>query len=223
VGELIECGNTVMRFDQKMINKDKKLKKQKGVTLVGVLVGITILSIALAAQIRLLGNTIRRDAELRSLIIATNLAREGIEILFSWRVIEGWHQLMLDKDQYGNSGICADIRLDKSYGSECFTNNINNKGKLDFVSYKDGEYFISEFKSYLYDNSTEFDVPPFWRAMTVKDCDPPADSQCLILVSTAGWGDCSPEDWETCVSSAEDQCACKLVKLEKKIYNWYVP
>lgn len=200
-----------------MIYKNKKRNKQKGVTLVGVLVGITILSIALAAQIRLLGNTIRRDAELRSLIVATNLAREGIEILFSWRVTEGWHQLMLDKAQYGDSGMCADIRLDKS-GNNCLSD------KLDFVSYSDGDDIFGEFKAYLYGPGTnEFDVPPFWRAMTIKSCDPSVDAQCLILVATAGWDDCAQQDWQNCVSSADGQCVCKLVKLEKKIYNWYVP
>ncbi|MFH1183246.1 MAG: prepilin-type N-terminal cleavage/methylation domain-containing protein [Candidatus Moraniibacteriota bacterium] len=192
----------------------KKPKKQKGVTLIGVLVGITILSIALAAQIRLLGNTIRRDAELRSLIVATNLAREGIEILFSWRVTKGWEELM----GYKNNSLCADIRLDKSNGGECLTS------KLDYVSYTDGGDIFSEFKAYLYGpGSTEFDVPPFWRAMAIKSCDPPADSQCLILVATSGWENCSPSDWQNCVNSADGQCTCKLVKLEKKIYNWYVP
>lgn len=181
----------------------------------GVLVGITILSIALAAQIRLLGNTIKRDAELRSLIIATNLAREGIEILFSWRVTEGWGWL---KENKGNS-LCADIRLDRVSG--CTENMLN------LVSYADGDEVFGDFKAYLYGTNTdEFDTPAFWRAMTVKSCqsgEEGEDDQCLILVATAGWDTCSAENWQFCVDSSPNECPCKLVKLEKKIYNWYVP
>lgn len=189
-------------------------KKQKGVTLVGVLVGITILSIALAAQIRLLGNTIRRDTELRNLIIATNLAREGIEILFSWRVTGGWENGL--KEEIGGI-LCADIRLNKI--NHCTENMLN------FVSYPEGNESFRDFKTYLYTADTEeFGVPAFWRAMTVKSCNPEQpgmDDQCLILVATAGWDACSSESWRRCVDSSE--CPCKLVKLEKKIYNWYVP
>ena len=204
-----------IRKIQFVTGKKIKPNKQKGVTIVGVLVGITILSIALVAQIRLLGNTIRRDAELRSLIIATNLAREGIEILFSWRVTEGWSQLMQDK----SSGLCADIRLNK-------TSNINTclANKFNFGSYVDGDDLFPEFKTYLYGlGSSEYDIPLFWRAMTIKSCEPEDDTSCLILVATTGWEDCSQANWQTCVNSSPDQCSCKLVKLEKKIYNWYVP
>lgn len=196
----------------------KKAKKQKGVTLVGVLVGITILSIALAAQIRLLGNTIRRDAELRSLIIATNLAREGVEILFSWRVTEGWKQLMDNK-----SILCTDIRVgtisESMGGNNCLTNIFR------FTRYDDGEFSSDNYEAYLYDSTpSKYDIPPFWRVMTVRSCNSPDDddAKCLILVSTSGWESCDPAKWAECVSST-GTCDCKLVKLEKKIYNWYVP
>lgn len=195
-----------------------KIKKQKGVTLVGVLVGITILSIALAAQIRLLGNTIRRDADLRSLIIGTNLAREGIEILFGWRVTEGWERLMVMKNA-GNT-YCVDIRNNNASDSQgnCLGRN------LKIIGYSDGIENWPNFKAYLYDSkANEYDIPKFWRAMRIKDCDPVEESKCLVLVSTVGWESCDYSKWQACVNSTTGQCDCKLVKLEKKIYNWYVP
>jgi len=195
----------------------KNKKKRKGVTLVGVLIGITILSIALAAQIRLLGNTMKRDAELRNLIMATNLAREGIEIVFSMRVTEGWGKLMDQKD----NTICADISLDKKSGDTCFDTPLN------FGIYDDGNNRFDKFYSFLYNipNLNGVNIPSFWRAMTIKSCDNDSsqDTKCLILVSTAGWETCDPSDWDNCVKKSPDQCKCKLIKLEKKIYNWYVP
>jgi len=180
---------------------------------VGVLVGITILSIALAAQIRLLGNTIKRDAELRSLIIGTNLAREGIEILFSWRVTRGWGGLQAWK----NDTLCADIRLSPIIGNSC------TFGQLKIANYPNR----NDFKAYLYGvSSADFDAPAFTRAMTVKSCDPvhpENDDKCLVLVATAGWDTCSAANWQKCAGLAAGDCPCKLVKLEKKIYNWYVP
>lgn len=203
-----------------MINNIKIHRKNQGVTLVGVIVGITILSIALAAQIRLLGNTIRRDTELRNVIIATNLAREGIEILFSWRATEGWEKLMPVADN--NKILCTDIKQNifsqSELGEDCIVNQ-----KLNFINYSPG---TESFKAYLYGspdaNSPALDAPPFWRALTIKNCDPGRE-RCLVLVSTVGWENCDPNIWRSCVTSPDGQCDCKLIKLEKKIYNWYVP
>lgn len=169
------------------------MKKQKGVTIVGVLIGITILSVALAAQIRLLGSTIRRQADLRNLIIATNLAREGVEIGFSWRVSQGWNALKLTKD----TNLCTDIKLKIESGNGCLTKQLNPVTNKDF---RDMKAFFYEPPEGLYN------TPPFWRTIRIEGC--PEDltnDVCLILKSTVGW--------ET----------GKQVEITKKIYNWYVP
>ena len=174
------------------------MKKQKGVTIVGVLVGVTILSVALAAQIRLLGNTIRREADLRNMIIATNLAREGVEIAFSWRVSEGWNKL---KQQRGEN-LCSDIKMVKK-SSGCLTSYLNP------VEYKDSGNPIPDFIAFLYENPNQnYNTVPFWRTIRIEDCEADEDLKgdvCLILVSRVGWDN------------------DKEVKITKKIYNWYVP
>lgn len=168
-------------------------------TLVGVLIGITILSIALAAQIRLLGNTIKREAELRNVIIATNLAREGIEIAFSQRITSGWKVLGSLK----NRKLCGDIG-----GSPLILGSVNCQDKeLNYVNYGTG----SGFNAYLYENrpvSYNYNIPSFWRTVEIKDCVGESDKECLDLVSTVGW---------------DKNDLTKNVKLTKKIYNWYVP
>lgn len=174
------------------------MKKEKGITLIGVLIGITILSIALAAQIKLLGNTIRREGDLRNLIIATNLAREGIEIGFTWRNSFGWAYL---KKNMFNQDLCSDIRLKPETG-DCKTKELNPVG---FVDYDNKAY--SEFKSYLY-RAPEgvLNTPPFWRTIRIEACeDQPDTSICMVLKSRVGW---------------ENN---KSVEITKKIYNWYVP
>jgi len=175
------------------------MKKQKGVTIVGVLVGITILSVALAAQIRLLGNTIRREADLRNMIIATNLAREGIEIAFSWRISEGWTKLK----QLRETDLCSDIRMARK-SSGCLTSYLNP------VAYRDSSIPTSDFTAFLYENSDQtFNTVPFWRTIRIENCgeadEDPTGDICLVLVSRVGWD--------------KD----KEVKITKKIYNWYVP
>lgn len=167
-------------------------------TLIGLLVGITILSIALSAQIRLLGSTMRREVDLRNLIVATNLAREGIEITFAWRVTDGWEKL---KELKGQT-LCSDIRLGR--------NNANCQAKelspVNYVGYA-GEQF-SEFKAFLYENPVyAFNISPFWRTMEIESCDdnPQRDDECLLLIAKVGWD--------------KD----KEVQLKKTIYNWYVP
>lgn len=171
------------------------MKKQKGVTIIGVLIGITILSIALAAQINLLGNTIRREADLRNMIVATNLAREGIEIAFSWRVSEGW--AILKSEDWLGKELCADIRLETKK-SGCSTTK-----KLNPVTYPG---YGSEFKTFLYDINPEenLNTPPFWRTIKIENCKDEPTDVCLILKSKVGWD------------------SDKNIEITKKIYNWYV-
>ncbi len=167
-------------------------------TLIGVLIGITILTIALAAQIRLLSNTLKRQAYLRNSIIATNLAREGIEIAFLARSTIGWDAL---KTRIG-SDLCTDIgnvQTLKIDGVTCNSTTLN---------YAEND----TFKGFYYDNQniiTGLDIPAYWRVINVKSCGPDEnniinDNQCLILSTKVGW------DKET-------------ISLEKKIYNWYIP
>jgi|GEM_PF-1618226 len=183
-------------FDQKQV---KTMKKQKGTTIVGVLIGILILSIALSAQIKLLTNTVRRETDMRNLIMATSLAREGIEIAFSWRIQDGWAVMkgMINQD------ICPDITdariTDLGGGKHCGE-------KLNPVDYPG--YSASKFVTYLYgilpDGS--YNVPPFDRKVRIEGCDnDPTNGTCLVLRSTVGW--------ET----------DKQVEITKTIYNWYVP
>lgn len=193
---------------EKMDKNKKRTDKNRGMTLVGVLIGITILGVALAAQIRLLGNTIKREAELRNIIIATNLAREGIEIAFAWRVTNGWNDLKEKKEQ--GYDYCPDIITDMSMIS-CGSSNM-----LNYLGCPGNP----EFKAYFYGNKPadySYDAPSFWRIVRIKDCcanpgetcsDPISDDECLELVSTVGWDE-SDKD--------------KNVKLTKKVYNWYVP
>lgn len=176
----------------------KKSEKQKGMTLIGVLVGITILSIAMASQVRLLGNTIRREADMRNMIVATNLAREGVEIAFSWRVSEGWAVLKSLETQ----DLCSDIRLNRE-GGDCASKKLYPVG---YTSYS-GDHF-SEFKAFLYDITpdSDFSSLPFWRTIRIEPCtEDPTGDVCLMLKSTVGW---------------EQN---KQVVVSKKIYNWYVP
>jgi len=177
---------------------NKNENKSRGMTLVGVLVGITILGVALAAQIRLLGNTIRRESELRSIIIATNLAREGIEIAFSWRVTSGWNYLKEIK----NHDYCPDI-VGGMLPAPCDSNKA-----LYYLGYPNE----SRFKAYLYGSRPAdygYDTPAFWRTVRIENCpDSASDNECLELVSKAGW---------------DKNDNSKNIQLTKKIYNWYVP
>lgn len=174
------------------------MKKQKGVTMVGMMIGITILSVAMAAQVRLLGNTVRREADLRNLIIATNLAREGVEIGFSWRISDGWGVLKTMK----NTNLCADIDETAVLKISQHTGNCLSE-KLNPVSYPGYPFF----KAFLYGQADEtFNVPQFWRTIRIEDCpDDPTNDICLILKSKVGWE------------------SNKNVEISKKIYNWYIP
>ncbi|MBM3256168.1 MAG: type II secretion system protein [Candidatus Moranbacteria bacterium] len=188
---------------------NKKNYYGKGLTLVGVLVGITILSIALAAEIRLLGDTMRRETELRNIIIATNLAREGVEIAFAWRANMGWDEL---KENYKSSVLCADIaNLEKDgimAGSDCESDN-----KLQYGVYKKGG---NETQAYLYEGEDlppyldDYTFPAYWRVIKVENCtDGSSDEDCLKLYSKVWWDAGQKDD--------------KYVELDKNIYNWYVP
>jgi len=162
-------------------------------TIIGVLIGITILTIALAAQIRLLSNTIKRQAYLRDSIIATNLAREGIEIAFLARSTLGWDQL---KARIGES-LCTDV------------SSVQNL-KLDGVTCSSTPLKYAEkntFRGFYYGDQnlvSDIDVPAYYRVIAVKHCDPVSDDECLTLSSTVSWEN-------------------EGVSLEKKVYNWYIP
>ncbi len=176
-----------------------KKKKSTGVTLVGVLIGVTILSVALVSQIRLLGSTIKREADLRNVITATNLAREGIEIAFAWRITNGWEALKGLKNS--NSLFCADISLKREDG-DCKTN------KLNFVKSDNSKNFLYESA----DSTASYTVPSYWRTISLENCDGVfTEDECLKIVAYAGWGD------------GESSTDNRKIKLEKQIYNWYVP
>lgn len=181
------------------------MKKSKGVTIVGVLVGIMILSIALAAQIKLLSNTIRREGDMRNLIIASSLAREGVEIAFGWRINQGWAKL---KAQI-NTVFCPDIRDTNTQLTDLRSNNSCSTATLNPVSYT-GYYgnSYSNFKAYLYGIAKDnvFSTPSFSRTVTIVGCDDdPTNDICLQIKSKVGWAN------------------GKEVEISKKIYNWYVP
>lgn len=169
----------------------QKNKKPKGVTIIGVLVGITILGVALTAQIRLLGNTIRREVDLRNNIIATNLAREGLEIAFAWRVMYGWDTI--NNSDYLDKDLCADI-------SNIFIRSANCNDNL-YIQSTNFVYGVTQNPS--------FNVPGFWRHIRIESCNNGFDdTKCLNTISDVGW---DPNDYT------------KRIRLEKKIYNWYVP
>jgi type II secretory pathway pseudopilin PulG len=183
--------------------------KSKGLTLVGVLVGITILSIALAAEIRLLGDTMRRETELRNIIVGTNLAREGVEIAFGWRANQGWEDL---KNTFKSQLLCADLSdLSKEgimAGEDC-----ENAKKLQYQTYrKDG----NEIQAFLYNGESlpakfsSYTFPSYWRIIKIENCaDGSSDEDCLKLYSKVWW-DAGQKD-------------AKFVELDKNIYNWYIP
>ncbi len=179
-------------------------------TLVGALIGIVILSIALTAEVRLLSGTIRREVDLRNLIIATNLAREGVETAFSWRCSLGWDTLQYDlKDRT----LCADIhdlsQAGITEGSECETKDLNLE-----TYYDSGKQ--NSIEAYLYNGSslaTEFNgysFASFRRVIKITSCaDNISPNDCLLLSSEVWW---DPNNREN-----------KGVTLTKKIYNWYIP
>jgi len=180
----------------------KTSKERKGTTLIGVLVGIVILSVALAAQVRLIGNTVKREVDMKNLIIATNLSKEGVEIAYAWRMAYGWEKLR----QNQNRNFCADVKNVASkpdiadYASpDCDSKVLNIVGYPDYPA----------FKRFLYDSigaeNANFSIPSFWRTIKIEGCEDQPDEACLNLVAETGW--------ET----------GKSVKLEKKIYNWYIP
>jgi hypothetical protein len=174
------------------------MNKSKGVTIVGLLIGILILSIALAAQIRLLGNTVRREGDMRNLIMATSLAREGVELAFSWRVANGWEKMQ----SYLNQDLCPDIRDTDLTG----LSSSNCSAYLYPVSYPDH----SEFTAYLYGSQQDssYSAPPFTRTVRIENCnDGDSADVCLVIKSNVSW----PED------------KSRSVEISKKIYNWYVP
>ncbi len=174
-----------------------KKNKSKGVTLVGVLIGVTILSVALISQIKLLGNTVKREADLRNIITATNLAREGIEVAFAWRITNGWDALKSLKNQ--ESLFCSDISLRRASG-DCTTN------KLNFVSSGNSRNFLYEVA----DTNNQYTVPSYWRAINLSNCDGVfTEDECIKITAQTGWGEYSEDN--------------KKIKLEKQIYNWYVP
>jgi len=183
------------------------MKQQKGVTIVGVLIGIMILSIALATQIKLLGNTVRREGDMRNLIIATSLAREGIEIAFAWRVDDGWE--VLKEHMYSVTGVdyCPDIR--DTDLSAFLENGINDcsapLNPVSYTGYSGNRY--SDLKTFLHAESDGlFSSPPFTRKIRIEGCDDdPTHDECLLLTSNVSWD------------------AGKDVEISKKIYNWYVP
>ena len=172
-------------------------------TLVGVLIGITILAIALAAEIRLMSDTIRREADLKNLIIATNLAREGVEIAFSWRCSKGWDELK----GLRNGKHCTDISdLDSVDKADCENDPLNfsvfDTGQEDIEAHLyQGNELPSGLSSYSYSS--------FWRTIEVDNCDDnPNEDECLTLRAKAWWDPDKKND--------------KQVTLEKRIYNWYI-
>lgn len=177
------------------------MKKQKGMTLVGVLIGIMILSIALAAQLKLISNTVKREADMKNVIIASNLSREGVEIAYSWRMRYGWESLKSIKGQV----MCADISnmLSKTdvgeyAGSSCTLDKLNIGGYPNY----------SSFNVFLYEGSAsnnDYNAPPFWRTIKIEGCNDLPDDECLIIVSATGWDN------------------DKNVEITKKMYNWYIP
>lgn len=174
-----------------------KKNKSAGVTLVGVLIGVTILSVALVSQIRLLGSTVKREADLRNIITATNLAREGVEIAFAWRITNGWEALKSLKSS--GTLFCADISLKREEG-DCKSN------KLNFVLSENSKNFLYETA----DANSKYTVPSYWRTIELQNCDGVfTDDECMKIVAYTGWGESTEEN--------------KKIKLEKQIYNWYVP
>ena len=176
------------------------MKKQKGMTLVGVLIGIMILSIALAAQLKLISNTIKRETDMKNIIIASNLSREGVEIGYAWRMRYGWENLKLIKNQTA----CADVNdmLSKTdvgeyVGSSCTIDKLNIGGYPNY----------SSFNTFLYEASSndDYNAPPFWRTIKIEGCDDLPDDECLVIASETGWDN------------------TKSVKITKKMYNWYIP
>lgn len=175
--------------------KQKKNKK-RGMTIIGVLIGITILTIALAAQIRLLSNTIKRQAYLKNAMIATNLAREGIEIAFLARNTLGWDNL---KARIGKD-FCTDIAsittLFLKEGSACSSTPLSYAIKENFR----GFYYTNTADSIV----TDLSIPSYYRKIKIDHCDPVSDEECLTLKSEVSWEN-------------------ETISLEKKVYNWYIP
>ena len=191
-------------------NKKSKLKNsEKGTTLIGVLIGITILTVALAAQVQLLANTLKREAYLRNLIIATNLGREGIEIAFMMRSTDGWDVLKSKKSSHPN-GFCTDISdPSHTFGINCETselklrsNGIFNYGFFYNTSDTDDPNFSDpeSKKKDLWNGG-------FRRIIKVDKCPEPDDelNNCLNIITEVRWDE---NDYVT---------------LEKKLYNWYIP
>lgn len=186
------------------MDKIKIMKKNKsGVTIIGVLIGVTILSVALISQIRLLSNTIKREADLRNIITATNLAREGIELAFAWRVAShiGWETIK-EKANKGSS-LCTDFRMINMEETNCANKN------LEFLNLT-----LTDYNSYFFgygDGMDNLSVPLYWRTIKFLTCDDPSftDDQCLKIKVSVGWG--------------QENETNKQISLEKRIYNWYVP
>jgi len=140
-------------------------KSQKGATLIGMLIGIMVLSIALTAQLRLLSVTVKREADLRSSIIATNLAREGVEMGVLWRNTNEWNSLVnIIGEDY-----CPDIDNPKA---TCGADETLEFGSTDF---------------FVYNSSSVIDTRKFARAVSIQECDLLPVGDCLLISSTVSW------------------------------------
>jgi len=174
-----------------------KRKNQKGATLIGVLVGITVLSIALTSQLKLLAVTMKRETELRNRIIATNLAREGIEIGVLMRNYWGW-------DENGSDGI--QDRIDDNICTDYRLPNLDSKVSLASTC-EDNIKFLGNFFRYTTSGEHAADVFEFRRTINFTECDAEVDDtgECLEIHSKVEW------------SSGDE------LELTKRIFNWYTP
>lgn len=186
------------------------MNKQIGLSIIGVVVALFILSLGGLAVGRLVVQTQSVSSLSANQFIAVNLAREPLELAYALRDT-GWFAVELEGEDFWAEELCPN----SSSGEEAFTLEPNEFDGLAIVHNPTAEqqeiWLDPETGEYSHQRGSDFTKTVFTRSLTV-DCSQSvgelteADPAVLTVTSTVEW---------------QEKGEAKNIVLTSRLYDWY--
>lgn len=171
----------------------------QGFTLIGVLVAMTILIIAVVALSRLLVGRGRLVTSARHIMIATNLSREGLELVRAVRDTNWYHHTADWAEKICPTDPVSELTIDSRMVR--FEEPLGSAAQAPlWTNNSSGEY------THTHTPNDQYKATPFSRTMTV-DCAHRFESSAYIEVA-------SRVTWTLAGRARE-------VEIKERLYNWY--
>ncbi len=180
-------------------------RKNKGFTLIGVVVATSIAGFLVIVIIQLLTRADRIVDRGRNIFIATNIAREGLELVRAKRDTNWFSNS--NKNLWLDKGLCAENGNDYTDRNRTFV--IDSKMVRNNNGVRTGEGFLYIQPNGEWSHDPLAGKTPVYSRQITIDCSTKNDDPAYITVT-------SKVKWNTNTGQQE-------LTLKEKLYNWYVP